>query len=483
MRKPAKDRADKKEVISRSAFGTLFLLSCLGLVVMFDETMILPAIPDLIRDFGISYSTSSWLLSAYIIAAAVMTPIAGKLSDVYGRKRVLLIIMAVYIVGVAAGRFATGIETMVAARLAQGVGLAMFPIAFGVVRECLPMSKLGLGQTVFSAMFPAGAVIGLIGGAAIISGFGWQATFLAILPVSMALWLGILRFMPPDNVPKKKKGSSGSSIDFKGIFSLTATVVFFLTGLTLLENRDDSYLISGLFAAAVASLAIFVFVERRAKSPLMDLGLMRSMSFLPPTVILLLVFLSMFMVYLTVPVMVRSPAPLGFGGDAFDIANVQAPFMAVFLIGTIGSGFLLNRIRSTKLLLIGGTVSTAGFLLLLFSHSTPEMVSVGLTVMAAGLSLSMTGGFNVVLSSVPPQVTGTALGMVMLLNLVGMSVGPALAGTLQQLSQESVPGVEGTFPSAEAYMAIFAVAAAMSIISLILAFILSRSKISGAPSH
>src|ERR687884_1668033 len=103
----------------------LFILSCLGLIVMFDETMILPAIPDFIHSFNISYSISSWLLSAYIIAAAVMTPIGGKLSDIYGKKKILLIIMAVYSAGVLSGRLAHNIEFMLVARVLQGVGMAM----------------------------------------------------------------------------------------------------------------------------------------------------------------------------------------------------------------------------------------------------------------------------------------------------------------------------------------------------------------------
>ncbi len=152
--------------ISSSGWNILIILSCLGLIVMFDETMILPAIPDFIHKFNISYSTSSWLLSAYIIAAAVMTPIGGKLSDIYGKKKILLIIMAVYAAGIMAGRFATNIEFMIAARIAQGVGMAMFPIAFGIIREVLPEKRLAIGQTIFSSTFSGGAVVGLIGGAA-----------------------------------------------------------------------------------------------------------------------------------------------------------------------------------------------------------------------------------------------------------------------------------------------------------------------------
>jgi MFS family permease len=206
----------KKDIAQEGQKGwwvTLVVLSLIGLVVMFDETMILPAIPDFIRGFGISYSSASWLLSAYIIAAAVMTPIAGKLSDIYGRKKVLLIVMAVYMVGVVAGRFANGIEVMVAARALQGIGMAMFPIAFGIIRESLPINKMSFGQTIFGAMFPAGAVIGLVGGAAIIQWFGWQMTFVAILPVSLALWLCIFKFIKiPARQGRPRTGRSTSGV-------------------------------------------------------------------------------------------------------------------------------------------------------------------------------------------------------------------------------------------------------------------------------
>lgn len=153
----------------------LAILSCLGLIVMFDETMILPAIPDFIHDFNISYSTSTWILSSYIIAGAVMTPIAGKLADIYGKKKILLIIMAFYALGILSGRFSHNIEFMIASRISQGVGLAMFPIAFGIIREILPNEKLAIGQTIFGSTFSGGAVVGIVVGATIIQNFGWQA--------------------------------------------------------------------------------------------------------------------------------------------------------------------------------------------------------------------------------------------------------------------------------------------------------------------
>jgi MFS family permease len=479
----------EKQVVNRSGWTTLIILSCLGLIVMFDETMILPAIPDFIRDFNISYSTSSWLLSAYIIAAAVMTPIGGKLSDIYGKKKILLIVMAIYTVGIMAGRFATEFEFMLAARVAQGVGMAMFPIAFGIIREVLPENKLAIGQTIFSSTFSGGAVVGLVGGAAIIQNFGWQATFLAILPVSIALWLIIVRFVhvqSPAAAAIEVGGDNGNlsndrTIDIKGTLALAATIISFLAGITFLESSNSSigtgYQVAGLFAASGVSLAAFIVIEKRVHSPLLDFKLMTSRSFLPPTIILMLVFMSIFMVYLTIPVLVRSPEPLGFGGDAVAVASVQLPFMVVLLIGTITSGFILNRVKNTKLTLIGTVISAIGFFILFMFHSTESMVSIGLTILAAGLSLSITGAFNVILLSVPMQMTGIALGMTLLLNLVGMSVGPALAGVFQQMNQGTVQGVPGLFPTENAYNLIFITAALVSLASVAMAYSVVRRKI------
>lgn len=476
----------EKQDAKRSGWRTLIILSCVGLIVLFDEMMILPAIPDFIRDFNISYSTSSWLLSAYIIAAAVMTPIGGRLSDIYGKKKILLIVIGVYIAGVLAGRFATNIEFMLAARAAQGVGMAAFPIAFGIIREVFPEKKLAMGQTIFGSMFPAGAVIGLVGGAAIIQNFGWQATFLAVLPVAIALWLIIVKFVHvPGSVPMESKAEAGNSnpsndrtIDIKGTLALASTIILFLTGITFLESNGAGswYQIAALFVTSGASLAAFIAIEKRTLSPLLDFKLMKNKNFLPPTIILMLTFLSIFTVYLTVPVMVRSPEPLGFGGDALAVASVQLPFMIVFMIGTILSGFILNRMKNTKLTLIGTAISTIGFFVLLMFHTTENMVSIGLTILAAGLSLSITGGFNVILVSVPMQMTGIALGMTLLLNLVGMSVGPVFAGIIQQMYQGTVEGVDGQFPTADAYNLIFVTAAFVSLASLALALAVSRGK-------
>src|ERR671931_868506 len=154
--------------IPTSAWKVLAILSCIATMVMYAETMLIPAIPDLIRDFHVSYSMSSWILTAYLVSGAVMAPIAGKLSDIYGRKKILLIIMVSYALGVCLAGFAANIYFLLIARAIQGTGMSMFAIAFGIVRDQFPREKISIGQGVITSMFASGAVIGLAVGGIIV---------------------------------------------------------------------------------------------------------------------------------------------------------------------------------------------------------------------------------------------------------------------------------------------------------------------------
>src|SRR5437899_11390471 len=222
------------------AWKVLAVLSLVATMVMYAETMLIPAIPDLIKDFSTSYSMSSWILTAYLVSGAVMTPIAGKLSDIYGKKKILLIILAIYTIGVSAAGFANNIYSMLIARAIQGIGMSMFPIAFSIVRDQFPKEKISIGQGVITSMFASGAVIGLSVGGIIIQHFGWQATFFTIIPISISLLIVIWRFInvKQNEYPEKvrlqlnsrkdnnynTKMSSSTMIDIKGALTLAATV-------------------------------------------------------------------------------------------------------------------------------------------------------------------------------------------------------------------------------------------------------------------
>ena len=138
---------------------------------MFADTMILPAIPDLIKDFKISYNTSSWILASFLITGVVITPIAGRLSNIYGKKKIWLIILGIYAIGISVAALSNNFTSVLIARVIQGIGVSIFPIALGIVRDTFTPEKLAVAQGIISSMFSAGAVIGVAVGGIIIKNF------------------------------------------------------------------------------------------------------------------------------------------------------------------------------------------------------------------------------------------------------------------------------------------------------------------------
>src|SRR6476661_1294609 len=349
---------------------TIGILGSSLLITMYGETMLLPAIPDIIREFNITYNTSSWILTSYLIAGAVMTPIAGKLSDVYGRKKMILIIISIYIAGIFLGGLSTNVSILIISRVIQGIGVSMFPIAFGIIRDQFPQEKLAIGVGIFSSMFAAGSVVGLAVGASIIQNFGWRTTFFSIVPLAIILWFVIRRFIYDIQYPiqflEKDNGTTqvnnhgpnlkvSRTIDIKGAIALAVTITSFLIVLSYLETSSAIISIQTIsfLVVGIISFILFVIIEKTSESPLIDFKLISNKIILPANILLLITFLTMFTVYQTIPVLVRSPSPSGLNGDAIATANIQLPFMIVFLVFAPSSGFIISKLGNVKPTTVG----------------------------------------------------------------------------------------------------------------------------------
>jgi MFS family permease len=480
------------ERVPSYAWKVLAVLSLVATMVMYAETMLIPAIPDLIKDFRVSYSMSSWILTAYLVSGAVMTPIAGKLSDIYGKKKILLIIMTIYAVGVSAAGFANNIYFMLVARAIQGMGMAMFPIAFSIVRDQFPREKISIAQGVITSMFASGAVIGLSVGGTIIQHFGWQATFFTIIPIAISLLIVIWKFIHINqnnygqNQQEQGPGQQSikNRIDVKGALTLAATITSFLLVLTFLEtgsstisNNGPSMQLEVVFIAmTVISLSLFIFVERRSTSPLIDFKMLSDKILLPANILIVIIGLSMFMVFQTIPVLVRSPVPFGFGESASNTGNVQLPFALVLLVFGPTSGFIISKLGSLKPIIMGTIISGVGFIGLLMLHQTEIEISLSLAILSAGLSLTSVGAMNVIILSTPRQSSGISLGISSLMRIVGASIGPALAGMYMQSNQSilTIGGIARFFPSLDSYNLIFLTAAIVSIVGIVVAILLRQ---------
>jgi MFS family permease len=469
-----------------SSWLILGILSSTLLAVMFSETMLLPAIPEIMKDFNIPYNTAIWVFSAYLIVAAVMTPISGRLSDIYGKKKVLLTLLVLYTAGIIAGAFTTSISTLLISRIVQGVGLAAVPVAFSILRDVFPVKKLSIAIGVFSSAYSAGSVLGLLFGASIIQSIGWHATFFLIAPVAAIVTTIIAIFVPSRKKQQQQQQSKGSidvldkkkenKVDIKGGIFLSITITTFLIGLTLLETGSisNSSLVLLSFGISSLSLGIFIAIEKRTAFPLIDLAMIKHKIILPSYILLTLTGITMFLIYPTIVQLVRTPQPLGFGGDAIDAGNVQLPFMVTFLIFATISSFIINKFGNIKPAIIGGIFVILGTLSLFISHSTEVEVSANLALMAVGLSLTNIVGWNILVSSSPKEYTGTSVGVGALLFFLGMAIGPALSGIYIQMNQSSIDSIDGLFPSKESFNLIFLTAVILSIGSMVNLFILKK---------
>lgn len=512
----------KVEKHSTSPWITLAILSGLGIVALASETMVLPAIPEIIVDLGISYEDSSWILAAPLVTGAIMTPISGKLSDIYGKKKMLLIILGIFVLGFLVAALTTNFLILVASRVMLGIGISMFPIAFSIIRDKFPPEKLAIGQAIFTSTLSGGAVIGLILGGGIVESYGWRAVFLFLLPVAAILFAVIARFVNVKEIDQQQlvsnKGSEfccrfthvrkdilltentniytaagisnedarlSKSLDIKGALTLSVTIVSFLVTLQLLEGQASltSLIQIILFSSvSVISLILFVRTEKKAPSPLIDFKLLKNKTILSANIINMIVGLTALMVvYQTLPILIRSPPPAGFGGDVTSIAQVQLPYMIVSLIFSVASGFVISKFGNLKPTTIGTIIATVGFFILFMFHSTEAAIASVLILVAIGLALMQIGSVNVVLMSTPKQFSGISLGMNLLIYLMGASVGPVIAGSFLQANQVIIEpesnNISASFPSPESYDLTFLTATLIAVISIVFAmFLISSTK-------
>lgn len=533
--------SEKSEKISINAWKVLAILSLIATMVTYAETMLIPAIPDLIRDFHISYNTSSWLITMYLLAGAVMTPIAGKLSDIHGRKKILLIIMIIYAIGVSVAASSNTFYIMLIARAFQGVGMGMFPIAYTMVRSQFPRNKISIGQGIITSMYASGSVIGLVVGGGIIQYYGWHTTFITVIPISIALLIAIWKFVnikdhrydvTNDNnsysirdrkiqekqreIQKNGIGRNGSYLDLnkknnnnngiknkkikrapfdiKGTITLAIAIVSVLLVFTFLqpshvqnsvtpssltESNAHSIIITISFAILGTSSFIgFILLERRASSPLLDLRLMSNRTILYGNMIMLMIGMTMFLVMQTIPILARSPHPLGFGDSVIKATKIQIPFSIILLIFGPTSGFIVSKMGSNTPMIAGTIITTIGFFAIYVLHSTQLLVSIDLAIVSIGLSFAAVGVMNTIILATPAQSMGISTGMTSLIRIIGSAIGPAIAGTFMQSQQQilKISGTTAAFPSGGAYNLIFLTAAILSASSIGFAIMIRRNR-------
>jgi MFS family permease len=488
------DDDQQKEIdtkISPYAWKILSLLGIIAIMVMYAETMLIPAIPDIITDLNISFGTSSWILTAYLISGAVMTPICASLSDIYGKKKILLIVVFVYLIGTTIAYFVSDIVTFIIARAIQGIGISMFPIAFSIIRDCFPREKISIGQGVITSMFATGAAVGFSIGGLVVHNYGWHFTFLTLIPLTILFILLVWKYIDIRKIAEYKQLNHSThththsveilstKVDINGALSLSIAITSFLLALTLFENNISDPKIQSiiilLFIISLSTLASFIIIERRIDQPLINFKLFTNRTILSANLIILIIGFTHFMIFQSIPILARNPEPLGFGLDAVSTGNIQLPFAITFVLFGPASGLIISRMGSLKPIILGAIISSISFLFMLFFHTEEYYISVALAVFAAGLSFTAIGAMNIIILFTPSNYIGTSTGLSVLIRILGSSIGPVIAALYMQFNQSHVAMNESYFyPSSYSFDLIFLTATIVSICSIALAFYLKK---------
>lgn len=425
----------------------LILLAAAALMVNYVETMLVPALPTLVSFYdGVPYTTIAWVVSAYLLVGVSTTPLFAKLGDIYGKKRMIVVVLAVYAAAVALTGFtpqiapllgmarAQAVYLLIAVRGIQGVGLALFPLAFAMVGEELPPAKVGQAQGLIAAMFAIGAALGLFVGAWLIQNDGWQFAYHTVIPIAGAI-LGLAVWVLPESRHRLEV-----RLDIPGAALLGGALASFLVALSQGPSWGWAQLSAvrfGLLPLGVpeffglsALFAILFYVqERTTANPIIHLERFRERNLAASYFAILLVGAALFLGFVGITIIVETPI-VGLGRSVFEFGELSLPTTMSMLVAAPFVGRAITRFGPKPMVMVGALLSTSGFLLMMaFNQSYLELMLAPIPTFV-GLVAMIISITNVVVLTSRKGETGIQTGMSEMFQDLGASIGPVVVATV-----------------------------------------------------
>ncbi len=434
----------------------LAVLLAAGISFALTQTIVLPALPVLGQEYGASATATSWVVTGFLLSASVSTPIIGKLGDVYGKGKVLTVVLVLFALGGTVNALAGSIEVVIAGRVLQGVAGGVFPLAFGVIRDTFPRERVPGAISLVSSVFGVGAGIGLPLSGVIVDRTHPSVVFwisLVAVPAAVAAWTVIPRTATV----------RGMRIDWTGALLLSAALALLLLGVTQAPALGwGSPANVGLLLAGAALLVVWVAVEQRVAQPLIDLAVLRQRAVLATNVTGLLTGLAMFSGFLLIPQIAQAPESTGYGlGASVTVAGLLlAPSAVGQLVAGPLAGRLGVRIGFRTTLVIGSLLSSSAFLLLAVLHDRWWHLALGGLLLGSGVAFAFASMANLIVAAVKQSDVGIATGI----NTVTRTVGGAFGAAVSTAVLASTIGASG-LPSGDGYRLAFGLASLMALLA------------------
>jgi EmrB/QacA subfamily drug resistance transporter len=391
-------------------------------VAAMDSTVVGTALPTIAKELG-QFSLYPWVFSGYLITATTSVPVWGRLADMHGRRRILLIGIAIFVVASMLCGISAGMGWLIAFRTLQGIGAGCIqPVVFTVVADVFPLRQRARLQGFFSSMWAIAAVIGPALGAVFVSTIGWRWIFVINLPIGLIAGALIWGY------DESRHAHPARELDLRSAALLTAGIALLLWGLgTGDPTARPNWLV---VAAAVATLALFLVVELRSSSPLLPLDLLKHRVIGPAVLVGALAGIVMFGVTAYVPLYVQQVL----GSSAY-AAGVAVGAMSIgWPIASGTAGWIMVRVGYQRLVVAGSLALVAGTLILAFAPTAGGVLwmSAGSLVVGVGMGLFSAPLLIVIQSSVDWGRRGAATAMNQFSRTIGGAVGVSLLGVLLQ---------------------------------------------------
>jgi EmrB/QacA subfamily drug resistance transporter len=416
------------------------------------QSLVVPALPTLQAALHTSESTVSWLLTAYLLSASVATPVLGRLGDMFGKERMLVIVLAALTAGSLIAALTSSIAVMIAARTLQGLGGAVFPLAFGIIRDEFPRERVAAAIGGISTLLGVGSGFGIVLAGPIVNNLSYHWLFW--IPLGMTALATVATFLFVPESPVKTPGT----VNVTAAVLLSGWLVALLLGVS--EGSEwgwTSARIVGLFAAAAVLFAAWVAVELRSRVPLVDVRLMRTPVVWWTNISALLFGFGMYSMMVVLPEFMEAPkaAGYGFGASVTGAGLAMLPATAAMIVVGMAIGPITAAVGSRLPLAVGGVVGGAAFAWLAVAHSAEWQVYVALGLAGLGMGLAFSAMTNLIVEAVPRTQTGVATGMNANIRTVGGAIGSQVV-----ISVITSSVVAGTLPHERGYVLSFIVMAA-----------------------
>ena len=445
---------------------TLAILTLAGIAYALQQTMVIPALPTLQHDLHTTTTWVTWVLTVYLLVASVATPLLGRLGDQYGKERLLVISLAIFLAGSIGAAAAWNIWSLIAWRALQGAGAAVFPLSYGIIRDEFPREKVGVAIGLVSAVFGIGGGFGIVLSGLIVDNLSWRWLFVVGAANIAAALVLVHRFIPESPI------KSPSRVDVLGATLLAGGLVAMLVALTEGESWGwTSTRILLLFAAAAVLLWAWGLAELRVPEPMVDMRMLAVRQVLFTNLTAIVSGFAMFGTFVLVPNFVEIPHGLassvqrlvhfGFDASVTKAGLYLRPSSFALLFSGPIAGLIGRRVSSKWPLAAGlGLVSLAAASLALL-HDRSWQILAAMFVLGIGVGFAFAAMATLITEAVRPTETGVATGMNTVMRTVGGVIGGQVGAAL--LAAHTVSGTHGV-PSVVGFEIAFAISAVAALV-------------------